>query len=151
MHINPTEREVLFGTPVIARQLQKYVEAKGTVGLDAICEVFSELPRRTIRNHLLQLCQRGAMTKQEGVYIASSEYTGIGVKADNAWRAARILSTFDPATLAKVSSIDREHSATLCRMWLKEGFLLRIGRNGLVPIYRLISKEVVRPIVHQER
>ncbi len=91
------------------------------------------------------------MTKQEGVYIASSEYTGIGVKADNAWRAARILSTFDPATLAKVASIDREHSATLCRMWLKEGFLLRIGRNGLVPIYRLISKEVVRPIVHQER
>lgn len=151
MHISPSERKVLFGTPVISRQIQKYVEAKGSVGLDAICEVFNELPRRTLRNHLLQLCQRGAMKKEEGVYIASKDYTGIGAKADNAWRAARLLSTFDPASLAKVASIDRDHAATLCRTWLNEGLLIRIGRKGLVPIYRLISKSVVRPIVHQER
>ena len=151
MRISPTEREVLFGTPVIARQIQKYVEAKGSAGLDSICEVFDELPRRTLRNHLLQLCQRGAMRKEEGVYIASKDYTGIGAKADNAWRAARLLSTFDPASLAKVASVDREHAATLCRTWLNEGLLIRIGRKGLVPIYRLISKSVVRPIVHQER
>lgn len=151
MHISPSEREVLFGTAVIARQLQKYVEAKGSVGLDSICQVFEELPRRTLRNHLLQLCQRGAMHKEEGVYIASKDYTGIGAKADNAWRAARILLTFDPTSLAKVASIDREHAATLCRLWLKEGFLIKVGRNGQVPIYRLISQEVIRPIIHQER
>jgi hypothetical protein len=91
------------------------------------------------------------MKKEEGVYIASKDYTGIGAKADNAWRAARLLSTFDPASLAKVASIDRDHAATLCRTWLNEGLLIRIGRKGLVPIYRLISKSVVRPIVHQER
>lgn len=151
MHISPLEREVLFGTKVIARQLQKYVEAKGTVGLDSICEVFSEQPRRTLRNHLLQLCQRGAMKKEEGVYIASKSYTAIGSKADYAWRAARILTSFDPSTLAKVAGINREHAATLCRTWLKDGLLVRVGRNGSVPLYRLLSTEVVRPIVRQER
>jgi hypothetical protein len=151
MPISPSERKVLFQTPVIARQLQKYVEAKGTVGLDSICEVFNDQPRRTLRNHLLQLCQRGAMRKEAGVYIASKEYTAIGAKADYAWRAARMLSSFDPSTLAKVAGVDREHAATLCRSWLSEGLLVVIGRDGQVPIYKLISNQVVRPIVHQER
>ncbi len=149
MRISPSERKVLFGTTVISRQLQKYVEAKGVVGLDAVCEVFNEQPRRTLRNHLLQLCQRGAMKKEDGVYIASKGYTAIGAKADYAWRAARILTSFDPSSLAKVAGIDREHAATLCRAWLKEGLLVRVGRDGSVPLYRLLSKDVVRPIVHQ--
>ncbi len=151
MLISPTERRVLFGTPVIARQIQKYVEAKGEVGLDSIAEVFGELPRRVVRQYLTQLCKRGAMRKDSGVYIATDGYVGIGVKADNAWRAARILSTFDPPTLAKVAEVDPEHAATLCRSWLREGFVVLMGRRGRTPIYRLISKEVVRPIIYQAR
>lgn len=151
MRISPTEREVLFGTPFIARQIQKFVEAKGEVGLDSVADVFSELPRRVVRNYLLQLCRRGAMRKEEGVYIATEDYVGIGVKSDNAWRAARLLSTFDPPSLAKVAEVDPEHAATLCRVWLREKHVVLIGRRGKMPIYRLISKEVVRPIIYQSR
>ncbi|PKL14777.1 MAG: hypothetical protein CVV52_00295 [Spirochaetae bacterium HGW-Spirochaetae-8] len=151
MLISPTERRVLFQTSITARQVQKYVEAKGSVGLDAICEVFSDVSRRNLRHCLLQLCQSGAMVKDSGVYIASHEYTTVGSKADCAWRAARILSSFEIDNLAKVAGIDREHAATLCRTWLSQGFLITIGRNGKAPIYKLISNEVVRPIIYQKR
>lgn len=151
MLISPTERRVLFQTPVLSRQLQKYVEAKREASLDSICEVFMDIPRRNLRNTLLQLCQRGSMTKSAGVYVATYEYAVMGTKADSAWRAARILSSFDPDNLAKVAGIDREHAATLCRSWLSQKLLVKIGRNGQIPLYKLISNNVVRPIIHQER
>ncbi|AEC02059.1 hypothetical protein [Parasphaerochaeta coccoides] len=151
MLIGQKEREVLFGTSVLARQIQKFIEAKRETGLDALLKVFPDIRREILVETLRQLRIRGVISHSEGVYIATYKYKVEGAKADQTWSAAKILGTFDPSDLARIASVERIHAATLCRTWLREGHLVCIGRKGKVPLYRFCSKFSNRPIIHQER
>jgi len=150
--LTPKERAVLFKTRVIAVQIQRFIEAKGSVSLQQLNDAFPEIGGREMYDRIRNLQDRHIVERVEGVFVATYSVDPKGAKADRAWRAARLASSFTPDQLATLASIDREHAATLCRAWRDSGYLVKIGQQEKrVPIYRLISNEVIRPAIKQER
>ncbi|WP_320130275.1 hypothetical protein [uncultured Sphaerochaeta sp.] len=151
MPLSKEDRNLVFNTPVIARQLQKYIEAKREVSLASIREVFPEISPKILERQLAQLRNRGIVTMNTGVYIATYDQPVQGESADHAWQAARILVRFKPEDIARVGGINIEHARQLCRTWRQAEFLVVIGRCGKVPIYKLYKDQSVRPIIAQRR
>lgn len=150
--LTPRERAVLFKTRVIAVQIQRFVEAKGSVSLKQLNDAFPEIGGRGMYDRIRNLQDRGVVQRIDGVFVATYAVDPKGEKADRAWRAARLASSFTPDQLATLATIEREHAATLCRTWKEHGLLAKIGQmEKRVPIYRLISNEVIRPVFGQER
>jgi len=152
--LSSKERSMLFNTKVVSVQIQRYIEAKQSVTLKNLTDAFPEITGREMYNRVKNLFDRGIVKRDGNVFYATYEVDPKGSKSDSAWRAARLLSasSFTPDQLASLANINREHSATLCRAWKEAGFLVKIGQKGRrVPIYKMISKEVIRPVIKQER
>lgn len=152
--LSPRERAILFKTRVIAVQLQRFIEAKGRVTLKQLVTAFPEINGRSMYDRIKNLQDRGIVRREGDEFLPTFAVDYKGNKADAAWRAARLLAvaSFTPDQLAALASIDREHAATLCRTWCSHGLLVRIGQMGKrIPLYKMISTDVVRPVIKQER
>jgi len=152
--LSSRERAILFKTRIVAVQLQRYIEAKGRVTLKQLSATFPDIGGRSMYDRVKNLQDRGIVYRDGDEFLPTFAVDPCGSKADAAWRAARLLaaSSFTPDQLAALASIEREHAATLCRNWCNHGLLVKIGQmNRRVPLYKMISKDVVRPIIKQER
>lgn len=152
--LSPKERSMLFKTRVIAVQIQRFIEAKQSVTIKNLTDAFPEIKGREMYDRVRNLLDRGIVKREGDEFIATYAVDPKGAKSDSAWRAARLLSSssFTPDQLAALARIDREHAATLCRLWKANGLLVKIGQRGKrVPLYKMLSDEVIRPVISQER
>lgn len=144
--LTPKERAVLFSTRVVSVQIQRYIEAKGVVDMDQLVKAFPEVKRRDMGKRIKNLSDRGIVIREAGCFIATYKVQPYGDQADRAWKAARLLKTFNPGQIARLADVEREHAGMLCRYWRDSGHLVKIGQQGAKsPIYRLVSSEVIRP------
>jgi hypothetical protein len=146
MALSSSDRTVLFGTAKVSIQIQKYIEAKRQAGREEIQQVFSEVPAANLRAYLKRLIDRGAVRFEQGVYIATYSTPVFGFRSDAAWKAARILKTFKAEDIARVGDVDIAHAKRICDDWREKGYLVVMGRDGRIPIYRFVSDLVVRPV-----
>ncbi len=152
--LTPKERAILFKTRVISVQLQRFIEAKGSVTSKMLSDAFPEISGRVMYDRIRNLLDRGIVERKDGAFVPTYAVDPKGTKSDCAWRAARLLAaaSFTPDQLAALANIDREHAATLCRLWRDKGLLVKIGQKGKrIPLYKMISNEVIRPVFKQER
>ena len=145
MALSSKDRAVLFGTTKLGIQIQKYIEAKKQVGYAELCAAFVGEQPVNIRSAIHRLVVAGAVRKTEGVYEATYDHKPKGWKADNAWKAARVLRTFTADDIARISEVGEELAKWLCNQWKLQENIVVIGRNGRKPIYRLLNDSPIRP------
>lgn len=147
MPLRAQERNVLFGTPVLSRQIRKYVGAKGRVPVKQARLEFGDIGTKTFYATVDRLIKTGDLLRDGNDLCMSLEAkAGIGMKADACWKAARLLGTFRVAKLAKVADIRPGYATTLCARWRKLGFLQLLDTDGR-NMYKMISTQETRPII----
>lgn len=147
MPLRAQERNVLFETPVLSRQIRKYVGAKGRVPVKQARLEFGDIGTKTFYATVDRLIKAGDLLRDGNDLCMSLEAkAGIGTKADACWKAARLLGTFRVAKLAKVADIRPGYATTLCTRWRKEGFLQLLDTDG-PNMYKMISVQETRPII----
>ncbi|MDD7202408.1 MAG: hypothetical protein SPF89_11095 [Sphaerochaetaceae bacterium] len=148
MAFTADERTRIFRTPYPARQLRKFIAAKGEsgVGWDEIERLFHDIPRKKLYGNLRGLVNAGHIRYDSGVYVPVDDgRLPYGSQADNVWQAARILRTFTVEKLAQTSDATIKHANQLCWQWQRSGHLVVIGRDGHQTIFRLVKDSPARP------
>lgn len=152
MALTSEEMAYVFGTDILTRQVQLFIGAKGTVGLDEILRTFSDekTSERKLKNILAHLVKRGVVRKDAGAYVTSVGKKLHGSGSDAAWKAARLLHTFTASDLVTNSDVSSETARSLCRFWEAGGHIVAIGKVGTgSKLYRMRSDSSVRPTVGQ--
>lgn len=145
MPISFAEREVLFKTPVLSRQMRKYIDAKGKVSVKQMRLDFADVGTNSFYKTVYQLLATGSVLR-DGDYLAvlADAKPVVGSKADCAWQAARLLRCFTAAKLALTSGVRLNYATSLCAKWTDAGYLIRIETEGR-HAYRLVNSSIMRP------
>ena len=148
MLIGRAERKVLFQTPVLARQVQKFIESTGDNGVtrERMHEVFADVNRNSFDYAIAKMLKRNAIACVDGLYRSTGLVEVGGAKADRAWKAARILHTFTAKQLALTADVPIRYAIDLCQTWLTARYINRIGSLSKSSLYRMISNEIARPV-----
>ncbi|MGD1818367.1 MAG: hypothetical protein ACPKOI_00600 [Pleomorphochaeta sp.] len=146
MPLTAKERIELFGTRVFSQQLLKYLETKQEVGMDSIVSTFPDVKRKTIKNALDRLIAKNTIEKNKGVYVLISKVDYTLSKIDAVWRAIQILKTFKAEDIQRVTGFDLVSINKDLNAWLKNGDIIRIGKDGQKPIYKLRTISSAKPI-----
>jgi predicted transcriptional regulator len=146
MPLTAKERIELFGTRVFSQQLCKYIETKQEVGLDSIVAIFPDIKRKTIKNALDRLINKKIIEKNKGAYIFIGEVNYTVSKIDAVWRTVQILKTFKAEDIQRVTGFDLVSINKDLNAWLKNGDIIRIGKDGQKPIYKLLTISSAKPI-----
>lgn len=146
MPLTAKERIELFGTRVFSQQLRKYIETKQEVGLDSIVAIFPDIKRKTIKNALDRLIDKKIIEKNKGAYIFIGEVNYTVSKIDAVWRTVQILKTFKAEDIQRVTGFDLVSINKDLNAWLKNGDIIRIGKDGQKPIYKLLTISSAKPI-----
>lgn len=147
MPISSAERKVIFKTPVLSRQMRKYVEAKGKVSIKQMRLDFADVGTNSFYKSVYQMVEAGSVLR-DGDYLSilADAKPIVGSLADCAWQAARLLKCFTAAKLALTSGTKLNYATTLCAKWAEAGHLVRLETDGGPYIYRLISTSIIRPV-----
>lgn len=153
MLLSKDDRALLFGTPVFARQLLKYIDSAGKAGVarSQMHEVFSDIKRNTFDYAMAKLLKQNAIELVNGQYRSTGNVVVIAAKADRAWKAARILHTFTAKQLALTADVPIRYAIDLCQTWLTARFINRIGSINRESLYRMISNEITRPVMSRPK
>lgn len=146
MPLTAKERIELFGTRVFSQQLRKYIETKQEVGLDSIVAIFPDIKRKTIKNALDRLIDKKIIEKNKGAYVFIGEVNYTVSKIDAVWRTVQILKTFKAEDIQRVTGFDLVSINKDLNAWLKNGDIIRIGKDGQKPIYKLLTISSAKPI-----
>jgi len=146
MPLTVKERIELFGTRVFSQQLQKYLEAKMEVGMDSIINTFPDVKRKTIKNALDRLVAKKLVEKNKGAYIFIGEVNYQASKIDAVWRTAQILKTYKAEDIQRITGFDLISINKDLNAWLKNGDIIRIGKDGQKPIYKQLTISSAKPI-----
>lgn len=147
MPISSAEREVVFKTPVLSRQMRKYVEAKGKVSIRQMRLDFADVGTNSFYKSVYQMIETGAVLR-DGDYLSilADAKPIVGSMADCAWQAARLLKCFSAAKLAFTAGIKLNYATTLCAKWVEAGHLARLETERTSHVYRLVSTSIMRPV-----
>lgn len=146
MQLTANERIELFGTRVFSQQLLKYLESKQEVGMDSIVNLFPDVKRKTLRNALDRLVKKKVIKKDSGVYIFIGEVDYSVSKVDAVWKAVQILKVFKAEDIQRVTGFDLVSINKDLNAWLKNGDVVRIGKDGQKPIYKILTISTAKPI-----
>jgi len=151
--LSKEDRALAFGTPVFARQLLKYIQASGQAGVTRaqMHEVFADIKRNTFDYAIAKMLKQQAIEFDGHVYRSTGRVQVGAAKADRAWKAARILHTFTAKQLALTADVPIRYAIDLCHTWLTARFINRIGSIHRESLYRMISNEIVRPVMSRPK
>ncbi|GEM_PF-1563765 len=150
MPISRSGRDVLFGTTVPARQMEKFLAQKKICSFTQFRAEFYDLSRGLFWSSFIRLTSTGKVVKDGD----SITYTGDpnlmrGQRAEMAWKAMHILKSFNNADIVKLSGIPMTYVKHLTALWTKAGYLSRIGRQKdgrhWTYTYRMISESPICP------
>ncbi len=150
MSISPTENEraAIFQTPVLRRQIQKYVRFRGEIPRKELSDFFATASKRTFDAALWALKKRGALlVDEDDVYTIGEADEIVASRADRAWKAARMMRTFTAKGLAITAGVDHRYVVDLCSTWAAHNWIVRVGQKDRDFLYKMYSREVLRPRV----
>jgi hypothetical protein len=146
MPLTAKNRIELFGTRVFSQQLQKYLEAKIEVRKDSFVDIFPDIKRKTMKNALDRLISKQLVEKNKSAYIFIGEVSYKTSKIDAVWRTAQILKTFKAVDIQRITGFDLVSINKDLNAWLKNENIVRIGKDGQKPIYKLLTISSAKPI-----
>lgn len=150
MALGKQARAVLFGTPLLSRQLRKCIEAKGSVSEKEVREIFGDVGSNQYHKTLRQLQSQKVIDRQDGVLTFRADApTMLGSQADRAWKAALLLKSFEIQELCKMAEIKWTYAQRLLSHWVKNGAAVKVvdSRKGAPAIWTMISNtEDPRPV-----
>lgn len=147
MRLKAQERETLFSTPVLSRQVRKYVQSKGRVPFRQARLDFADIGLNSFCKTVTQLIDTGSLIRDGQDLCVSLDAKAVaGSQADACWKAARILGTFRAAKLAQIADVSIQYATTLCGRWCDAGHLSRVAADGK-NLYKMVSAQQTRPVV----
>ncbi len=150
MPISRSERDVLFGTTVPSRQMEKYLAQKKTCTFEQFRNEFHDLSRGLFWSSFIRLTHGGKAVKEDEII----RYTGDpdlmrGRNIELAWKTMQILGTFTNADIVRTCGVQLAYVQHLTKTWTADGYLAPIGRQktGRVYayVYRMLSSSPVCP------
>lgn len=156
MPIERSAREVLFGTPVVSHQIQKYMAQRKACTITDLRADFYDISKALFFSTIFNLTSRSVLKRDEELvtYIGNPPSEIFGCKADRAWKAALHMDTFTSDRLAIIAELDQRYATTLCRSWAKSGAITEVGKkvNGSIhfKVYRVAKATQIRPRLIRE-
>lgn len=155
MLLTKEQRTVLFGTPMLSRQIRKCVQSKGTASAAEIREIFHDVGSNLYNKTIRQLQNQGVLVRHGGkITYRTDAPMLLGCQADRTWKAARLLRSFGLDDLCKTADVKRGHAQRLLSIWSQSGFVVRIAdsRRGMPGIWRITpSAPAVRPVKRRKK
>lgn len=156
MPISRSEREILFGTSVIYRQMQKFIASRKECTVTQLREVFPEISRGNFYSSLVHLTVRDKLVERDGDVLRYLGEVGDirGSASDRVWKAAQILRTFTNPQLAKTADVTVQYALHLTKAWTLKGVLREVGREKTgkhLKIYMITSDSPLRPTVMRDK
>lgn len=154
MALDSKAREILFGTPVFARQMRKCIESKGSSTEAELWEIFKDVGRYLFNKTLMQLQHQGVISINGKQINAVKDAPAMcGCQADRAWRAACLLKTFRLDELCRIAEINWAYAQRLVGWWVRAGVAVKVteSRRGESAIWSMTTgKSGIRPIRRQK-
>lgn len=155
MPISRSERDVLFGTAVPSRQMEKYLAQKKTCSFDQFRAEFYDLSRGLFWSSFIRLTSGGKVVKDgDRVRYTGNPNLMRGHSAEMAWKAMHIMKTFTNVDVAKLSGVPMTYVKHLTALWKKQGYLALIGRQKKgahwTVSYTMISESPICPKTYEE-
>ena len=95
MALDKEARAVLFGTPMLAHQIRKCVQGKGSMPESELRSIFSDIDKSVFDHAVWKLVNRGVLARKDGEISFCPDAPAIrGNQADRAWKAACLLKSF---------------------------------------------------------
>ena len=153
MALDNKAREILFGTPMFARQLRKCIEDRGSIREEELREFFPDIGSNLFNQTLRQLRRQGVIQRQNGTVTYLSSAPEIqGFQADRAWRAACLLKSFSLGELCRTAEISWTYAQRLVGRWVKNGVAVKTAgsRRGAPAVWAMKTGETeTRPVRNQ--
>lgn len=149
MALDKDARTVLFNSSLRRTQIRKFVFGKGSVSMDEIRRVFSDVSPKLLRSSVKSLKRDGLVSIEDGI-VTSLESEIHEPKAETAYRAARILKEFTLRDLALHSGASHAYCSHLIHFWIRKGIAVHVGENKIYSVYRLVL-DVPRPMVVKKK
>lgn len=150
MPIERAARNVLFGTPVVSHQIQKYMAQCKSCTVAQLREDFFDISKALFFSTIFNLTSRGVLERDGEQLIYKGNPQDIkGSGADRAWKAALMLGTFTSDKLAMVAELEQRYSTMLCKSWETDGYIIAVGYKqehfAKFRVFRVAKPTQVRP------
>lgn len=147
--MNHKSRTLLFGTPLISRQMRRYIESHLQVTTKQLRQDFSDIQSNTIYKTLAQLEQAGRIEREGSIVrITDAAYTEPSAQADRAWKGAQILKVFTRERLALISDVSVNYISLLCNRWCTQELIQELPAKEQ-PLYQVLVQSAVRPLAQK--
>lgn len=132
MALSRAQRQILFDTPLLSRQMRKCVQARGSMQEQELRDVFSDIRSNQFFKTLRQLAEQKALVRSEGVVTFLADTAGElqGSQADRVWKAARLLGSFSLPDLIRISEVSWEYAEKLLLRWARAGYVHKVNSTG---------------------
>lgn len=155
MLLTKEQRTILFGTPLLSRQVRKCVQSKGAASADEIREIFHDVGSNLYNQTLRQLQRQGVLVRAGGKIVYCTDApTLLGCQADRVWKAARLLQSFGLDELCKTADVKWTYAQKLLSRWSRSGFVVKIADScrGFPGIWRITpSAPIARPVQRRKQ
>lgn len=148
MRLGERERKVIFGTPVVSYQLQKFLKNLPgyTCSVTDIEKFFFDLSKGRVYSTISSLKSKGIL-KLEGDMVTLLEYKVRGNDSDKIWRAVRIQKTFTAKTIAQLTNLPYDRVKWVLRDLANQGAIEKVNesKGNHKTVYTLLNDQITRP------
>ncbi len=151
MPIERSAREILFGTPVVSHQIQKYMAQRRSCTINDLRADFYDISRALFFSTIFNLTSRAVLKRDKDlvIYIGNPASEIKGCAADRAWKAALHMDTFTTDRLAFIAELNQRYATNLCRSWVRSGVIAVVGKKTVgytnFKVYRIVKNTLIRP------
>ena len=130
MALDKEARAVLFGTPMLAHQIRKCVQGKGSMPESELRSIFSDINKSVFDHAVWKLVNRGVLARKDGEISFCPDAPAIrGNQADRAWKAACLLKSFRLEELCRTADIKWTYAQRLMARWVSKGLAVKNGTS----------------------
>lgn len=130
MALDSKARAVLFGTPILSRQIHKCVKGKGSISKEELRSIFPDVETETFNHTLWKLKRRGVLENEEGIVSFREDAPEPrGDKADRVWKAACLLKSFKLDELCRTADVTWDYAQRIMDRWCSKGLAVKSGAS----------------------
>ena len=130
MALDSKARAVLFGTPILSRQIHKCVKGKGSISKEELRSIFPDVETETFNHTLRNLKNQGVLEHVDGmVSYREGAPDPHGSQADRAWKAACLLKSFKLDELCRAADITWSYAQRTLARWCSKGLAVKSGAS----------------------
>ena len=154
MALDSKAREILFGTPILSRQIRKCVQGKGKVTENELRSIFADVSAKTFSHTLWNLTHQGVLNSRDGILSCCPDTPEMqGSQADRAWKAACLLRSFRLDELCRAADIKWDYAQRITARWGRKGLAVKSGTSmrGAPAVWTMVGgNPYARPIIRRK-